>query len=85
MAVDAGKERFYMNVKELIKKYDGKAVVDSVSFEIQKGKVTSLIGPTRTTSKPYINIRIFLTVHSTKPRQTVFGSLTSPIFRQQRA
>jgi len=34
-----------MNVKELIKKYDGKAVVDSVSFEIQKGKVTSLIGP----------------------------------------
>ena len=34
-----------MNVKELIKKYAGKAVVDSVSFEIQKGKVTSLIGP----------------------------------------
>ena len=34
-----------MNVKELIKKYDGKAVVDSVSFEIHKGKVTSLIGP----------------------------------------
>ena len=39
------KERFDMNVKELIKKYDGKAVVDSVSFEIHKGKVTSLIGP----------------------------------------
>lgn len=34
-----------MNVKELIKKYDGKAVVDNVSFEIRKGKVTSLIGP----------------------------------------
>lgn len=34
-----------MNVKELIKKYDGKAVVDNVSFEIHKGKVTSLIGP----------------------------------------
>lgn len=28
-----------MNVKELIKKYDGKAVVDSVSFDIHKGKV----------------------------------------------
>lgn len=34
-----------MFVKELIKKYDGKAVVDSVSFELPKGKVTSLIGP----------------------------------------
>ncbi len=34
-----------MNVENLIKKYDGKAVVDSVSFEIPKGKVISLIGP----------------------------------------
>ena len=34
-----------MNVIELIKKYDGKAVVNSVSFEIPKGKVLSLIGP----------------------------------------
>ena len=34
-----------MHVKDLIKKYDGKTVVDSVSFEIPKGKVTSLIGP----------------------------------------
>ena len=34
-----------MNVQNLIKKYDGKAVVDSVSFEIPKGKITSLIGP----------------------------------------
>ena len=34
-----------MRVKDLIKKYDGKAVVDSVSFEIPKGKVISLIGP----------------------------------------
>ena len=31
--------------KELTKKYDGKPVVDSVSFEIPKGKVLSLIGP----------------------------------------
>ena len=35
-----------MDVKNLTKKYDGKTVVDSVSFEIPKGKVTSLIGPT---------------------------------------
>ena len=42
MVVNARKERFYMNVKELIKKYDGKAVVNSVSFEIQKGKVTGV-------------------------------------------
>ena len=34
-----------MKVTELTKKYDGKAVVDSVSFEIPKGKVISLIGP----------------------------------------
>ncbi len=34
-----------MNVIDLIKKYDGKPVVNSVSFEIPKGKVLSLIGP----------------------------------------
>jgi len=34
-----------MNVVDLIKKYDGKAVVNAVSFEIPKGKVLSLIGP----------------------------------------
>ena len=34
-----------MNVIDLMKKYDGKAVVNSVSFEIPKGKVLSLIGP----------------------------------------
>lgn len=34
-----------LSVKELTKKYDGKAVVDGVEFELKKGKVTSLIGP----------------------------------------
>ena len=34
-----------MNVAALNKKYDGKTVVDGVSFEIPKGKVLSLIGP----------------------------------------
>ena len=34
-----------MRVKDLMKKYDGKTVVNSVSFEIPKGKVLSLIGP----------------------------------------
>ena len=34
-----------MKIKNLIKKYDGKTVVDQVSFEIPKGKVISLIGP----------------------------------------
>ena len=34
-----------MKVTELTKRYDGKTVVDSVSFEIPKGKVLSLIGP----------------------------------------
>ena len=34
-----------MYVKDLTKRYDGKTVVDFVSFEIPKGKVISLIGP----------------------------------------
>lgn len=34
-----------MIIDKLIKKYDGKTVVDEVSFEIPKGKVISLIGP----------------------------------------
>jgi len=34
-----------MQVKELTKRYDGKTVVNQVSFAIPKGKVISLIGP----------------------------------------
>ncbi len=34
-----------MKISDLKKKYDGKTVVDGVSFEIPKGCVTSLIGP----------------------------------------
>lgn len=34
-----------MQVKDLIKRYDGRTVVDDVSFEIPRGKVVSLIGP----------------------------------------
>lgn len=34
-----------MFIKELTKKYDGKTVVDEVSFQIPKKAVTSLIGP----------------------------------------
>lgn len=34
-----------MNVVDLMKQYDGKNVVNNVSFEIPKGKVLSLIGP----------------------------------------
>lgn len=34
-----------MRIKRLSKQYEGKTVVDSVSFEIPKGKVISLIGP----------------------------------------
>ncbi len=41
------KEGVIMNVQELKKQYDGKTVVDGVSFAIPKGKVTSLIGPER--------------------------------------
>lgn len=34
-----------MIIEKMTKKYDGKTVVDEVSFEIPKGKVISLIGP----------------------------------------
>lgn len=34
-----------MKISELTKRYDGKTVVDGVSFEIPRGKVTSFIGP----------------------------------------
>ena len=34
-----------MNIVNLKKHYDGKTVVNEVSFEIPKGKVLSLIGP----------------------------------------
>ena len=34
-----------MNIIDLTKYYDGKTVVDSVCFEIPKGKILSLIGP----------------------------------------
>ncbi len=34
-----------MQVKDLTKRYDGKTVVNAVSFAIPKGKVISLIGP----------------------------------------
>lgn len=34
-----------MQIKQLTKQYDGKTVVDGVTFSIPKGKVISLIGP----------------------------------------
>lgn len=34
-----------MKIRQLTKRYQGKTVVDGVSFSIPKGKVTSLIGP----------------------------------------
>lgn len=45
-----------MFVKELTKKYDGKAVVDSVSFEIPKGAVISMIGPNGAGKSTVLNI-----------------------------
>ena len=34
-----------MRIKDLTKRYDGKTVVDGVTFSIPRGKVISLIGP----------------------------------------
>ena len=45
-----------MLIKNLIKKYDGKTVVDSVRFEIPKRCVTSLIGPNGAGKSTVLNI-----------------------------
>ena len=45
-----------MRVKDLTKQYDGKTVVDSVSFEIPKGKVLSMIGPNGAGKSTVLNI-----------------------------
>ena len=45
-----------MKVKNLTKQYDGKTVVDSVSFEIPRGKVISMIGPNGAGKSTVLNI-----------------------------
>ena len=45
-----------MKVKDLTKQYDGKTVVDSVSFEIPRGKVISMIGPNGAGKSTVLNI-----------------------------
>lgn len=34
-----------MTVKNLVKRYDGKAVVDDVTFEVKKGEIFGILGP----------------------------------------
>lgn len=45
-----------MLVKNVTKQYDGKNVVDGVSFEIPKGKVISMIGPNGAGKSTVLNI-----------------------------
>lgn len=45
-----------MKIQQLSKRYDGKTVVDSVSFEIPKGKVLALIGPNGAGKSTVLNI-----------------------------
>lgn len=45
-----------MKIQKLSKRYDGKTVVDSVSFEIPKGKVLALIGPNGAGKSTVLNI-----------------------------
>ncbi|HRF28193.1 MAG TPA: ABC transporter ATP-binding protein [Candidatus Saccharibacteria bacterium] len=34
-----------VSVKDLVKRYDGKAVVDGISFEVKKGEIFGILGP----------------------------------------
>lgn len=45
-----------MQIENLTKQYDGKTVVDSVTFKIPQGKVISMIGPTGRANRPVLNI-----------------------------
>lgn len=45
-----------MKIQQLTKRYDSKTVVDSVSFDIPKGKVLSLIGPNGAGKSTVLNI-----------------------------
>lgn len=45
-----------MTIRNLIKKYDGKTVVNSISFDIPKGKVISMIGPNGAGKSTVLNI-----------------------------
>ena len=45
-----------MFVKDLIKKYDGKTVVDSVSFQLPEKSVISMIGPNGAGKSTVLNI-----------------------------
>lgn len=45
-----------MYIKELTKKYDGKTIVDSISFDIPKKAVTSMIGPNGAGKSTVLNV-----------------------------
>ncbi len=45
-----------MNINQLSKSYNGKSVVKEVSFELPKGKITSLIGPNGAGKSTVLNI-----------------------------
>ena len=41
----ANKEAPILSVSELVKTYDGKNVVDGISFEVKKGEIFGILGP----------------------------------------
>ena len=45
-----------MQIENLTKQYDGKTVVDSVTFKIPQGKVISMIGPNGAGKSTVLNI-----------------------------
>lgn len=40
-----GKMKYMVRVKDLVKTYDGKNVVDGISFEVGKGEIFGILGP----------------------------------------
>ena len=70
-----------MFVKELTKKYDGKAVVDGVSFDIPKRSVISMIGPNGAGKSTVLNILSRLIARDSGLVGTITASNSNPFAR----
>jgi ABC-2 type transport system ATP-binding protein len=77
-------EKAIVKLEGLTKKYDGKAVVDHVSLEIQKGEIFGLLGPNGAGKSTTMNMICSL-VKPTSGRISLFGKDTQTDMREAKA